>query len=614
MIKIRNFTQVEQFIKQNPSRAMEESARWTAFARNNPIVNQFQTAEQFYKWSDKNPQLAVDASIWQAREVQAAFSEIRQNNIRSQYGQDVSRRGGGAGPAGLLLAGPLALFMRNQPELMQDDSRYKKIQEQLKQQWLKDNPGKMLDSQEGVDYVYGSLDDENAASLEEEAEKLFREKHQKDGEKFDKKRSRVYKNPDQDLALLQMRTSMQEHARARYDLLSRTGATVNWAETSQKIGQHEWDKFIANYPEKAAKYAAKNPALTAALARAEERRVMEEQQIEQWGETGAPTVEEYQPLVEPSPDEEDHIPEGVYGDVPSQDKSTDKENAPHKPSDVRPSTPKKPPTKAPPKLPSAAGPRAANLARFARMVGNVAKLARLAALFANPVGAGVLIAIVLIIVFTLIILHFPQTGSDRFPGEMEEGPIPTLPPGTTADCPAPGASITFGSYGTGPKAHCTEAFEGCQFGPNGELPRRAKSIDIDTQGKIVIFPTISGQKVNWFYLAEFALNKPGECERGVSNCGYGYVFEAKTSDNTRWALHLLHIDSFTAQFKRFEGSNSSGTVVGKTVVNVINDQSIPVVLHVNIGKNIKNAGSPPAGGSDFEPGWIKPEDLGMCTK
>lgn len=178
-------------------------------------------------------------------------------------------------------------------------------------------------------------------------------------------------------------------------------------------------------------------------------------------------------------------------------------------------------------------------------------------------------------------------------------------PGELASCPVPGAKITYGSYGTGPKAHCTEAFEGCKFGPNGELPRRAKSIDIDTQGQEAIFPTINGEKIDWYFLSKYDLDtKRGDCEKNVTDCGAAFVFGGKTKDNAFWTLHLVHLDKINSLKFNFGVVYESGQPAGKTAKDV--------VLHINIGKNITPSNLP--GSEDLDPGWIKPEDIGMCTK
>lgn len=605
-IKIRNFAEIEQFIKQNPNRAMEESARWSEFARRQPIVHQFQTAEQFYGWADANPQLAVDPDIWRAREVQAAFSEIRYNNVRSQYGEPPARGGGGAGPAGLLAA-PLALFMRNRPEIIEDDSKFKKIQEQLKNQWIKDNPGKTLDSQEGLDYVYGSLDDENAVGLDEQAERLFREKHQKEAEKFDKKRLKVYKNAEDDPALRWTKERMAEHARARYNLLSRSGATVNWEETSQKIGQREWDKFIAMHPEKAGQYATdkryakfleKNPGLPAALARVEEKRVMEGQQIEAWGETGAPTVEEYQPLVEPSPDEESYEPPSpptqpaISPDklAASPNQPARQEKAPHKPSTGGLPNPK---TLLNKNLPLPRLPKGlATLVKKVRFIANIAKL------FANPVGAGVLIAIVLITVFVLIILLIPQSDTDRF-SEEDQFPVPTLPAGRIASCPVTDGKITTHSYKYDPaNGHCGEGYTRAGFKCDINS-RRAKSIDVLTNGRDVALPSIENQVAQWEFVQTFPI-ADNDCEKKDSDgkCGIGLSFQANIDLGQRWTLHLIHMDKTIANSLTPGAQYSSGTTIGPSAIGHV---------HVTIGRNVKNQFA------QIDSGWIPAEDLGMCV-
>lgn len=182
------------------------------------------------------------------------------------------------------------------------------------------------------------------------------------------------------------------------------------------------------------------------------------------------------------------------------------------------------------------------------------------------------------------------TGS---PGAIE---IVTPPVGVLASCPITGGIIKTPSYQANPTTgHCSPSYGSCPAGS-----RRAKSIDVDTGGGDVLLPTIDGQGVDWYYLNQFSLNKPTDCEGGRSDCGIGVVFQARL-ESTMWTLHLLHLDPRTTLFN-VAAPNKSGATAGKTVSGVY--------VHINIGKSIQNAQNPPQGDRDFDPGWL-PADF-MC--
>jgi len=173
-------------------------------------------------------------------------------------------------------------------------------------------------------------------------------------------------------------------------------------------------------------------------------------------------------------------------------------------------------------------------------------------------------------------------------GEIE--PV-TPPSGAQASCPVPGGVIKTPSYQASPTTgHCSPSYGSCPA-----ESRRAKSIDVDTRGGNVLFPTIDGQKVDWYYSNRFLLNNSTDCEGGKPDCGIGVIFQAKAGSDL-WTLHLVHLDPYKLLFKE-QQANVPGETAGKTVSRVY--------VHINIGKGIKN---PPIEGSqDFDPGWIPPD-------
>lgn len=176
---------------------------------------------------------------------------------------------------------------------------------------------------------------------------------------------------------------------------------------------------------------------------------------------------------------------------------------------------------------------------------------------------------------------------------------------TLASCPVPGGVIKNPSY----QAYLQDPFKGGHCSPSyGTCPmesRRAKAIDIDTQGQNVVFPIIANQTVTWEYVPTELTLTGNDCEGNNPNCGKFYIFKTNLGVDT-WVLHLLHIDPNTTTFNRTTG-NPSGSIVGKTVPGIY--------LHLEIGKNIKNINNPPLGSTDLDPGWMSADvELGMCLK
>lgn len=159
-----------------------------------------------------------------------------------------------------------------------------------------------------------------------------------------------------------------------------------------------------------------------------------------------------------------------------------------------------------------------------------------------------------------------------------------------ASCPVPGGKITTPSYNANPQTgHCGGGYKfDCNCGTSG---RRAKAIDIATNGKNVILPTINGQSVTW------TLTTKGYPVNSGEGGGVGHLFSAQAGPD-KWYLDMLHLE----QTQLIEGqSYPSGTVVGKSAITHV---------HTTIGKNLKER-VVPGSSSDCDSGWI-PSDF-MCN-
>jgi len=171
------------------------------------------------------------------------------------------------------------------------------------------------------------------------------------------------------------------------------------------------------------------------------------------------------------------------------------------------------------------------------------------------------------------------------------GAITAVTTGAVASCPVVGGTISTPSYQADPqRGHCNDNYRKlytCNCGTSG---RRAKAIDVTTNGKEVKLPKINGQDVTWKLITKNYLISGGE------GGGVGNTFEAIMGTD-RWYLDILHL----TQTSLAQGSEyPSGTTIGTSVIQH---------AHMTIGKNLSRA--PTAGtDTDCDQGWL-PSDF-MC--
>jgi len=245
-------------------------------------------ASPFYEWKERNkvegPETWDEAfkrnpstrDVFQARqfaeELETLLSQTSSNNLSNEPTES-SRSSHGASPLGIL-AMPAALFVKDRPELMENQGKYGKIKQELLKQkekeWKKLNPKKHFwsrrnyhTSKEYIDYYYGSLDTPDAPTIDTEAEKLFREKHPKiakdydeSGVKRDKKgNAKQYKKASDDPAYISLHGKMEAYLQSRLSLLGKNATQEEKEALEKQIRTHEYDKWVAKHPERAAKYA-----------------------------------------------------------------------------------------------------------------------------------------------------------------------------------------------------------------------------------------------------------------------------------------------------------------------------------------------------------------------
>lgn len=273
--EIRNFAQLERFIKERPKEADALASQWQEFAKQNPEVLSFQTAEEFYAWRAQHPEKHVDENVWAGKEIQDVYFYLREQHEDWQI-QTQGRVSPSVIPANLpylpLLAAAF-LSKDNNPKIMEDDRDYQKIAHDLKKLWLEENPGKDFRSREGLDYLHGSLEDDNAPTLKKDAEKIFRAnpRYRKRIERYDREKKKVYKNPDQDPVAKHLKKTVEEHTRARQKHLGAPETIV------QTIEKQSLQRFIDEYPEKARAYTKKSDKLLRLKRKSEEEEKREKE-------------------------------------------------------------------------------------------------------------------------------------------------------------------------------------------------------------------------------------------------------------------------------------------------------------------------------------------------
>lgn len=353
--EIRNFAEIERLIKEHPE------------------VLSFDTSEEFYAWAAKEN---VDPKIWGVLE---AYFDLRDQHEDKQM-QEQGEINPSVIPTELIALPILALAFRDRPKIMEDDKNYQKIVEQHKKSWLEKNPGKDFNSKEGLDYLHGSLDNNNAPTLKKDAEQAFRNnpKFKKRVERYDKEKKKVYKNLNEDPAVINTRYEIENHTRSRHAYLKTHEDKKTPEETSALIQKRSWEKFATENPEKTKIYAQTN----ADIKKAHEKQEIKKQLAETERKTGRQV----------------RYVEEIHRPIPSQ---------------PRPIPPERRTT-----VPQAAGRRfgppgrraAPGLGRLGtRLVtqaGLAAGRAAVGALVSNPIGWVVIgvIVVIIIIVFLIIML------------------------------------------------------------------------------------------------------------------------------------------------------------------------------------------------------------------
>lgn len=309
---IRNFSRIEKFIKENPRQADARAFEWKRFLEINapasPELYSIETAEDFYRWAQEHPEKNIDASVWVGKEISDSYYYLRDQDENEQM-RTSGRIDTSSIPITLASLPILALTFLERPKIIQDDKNYQEIENGLKKEWIKNNPGKDFLSKEGIDYLYGRVtldplrtgagedlraeqDWEEAwtksagsslpktPTLAQDAEKEFRNnpKFQKRVARYDKEAKKIYKKHGDDPGWLAQQRIAQEEINSRLALLEKnqdkkiklseedvdlkkSQDEIVKNEIAQSVSKKSLEEFALRYPEKAKGYSEKNEKL-----------------------------------------------------------------------------------------------------------------------------------------------------------------------------------------------------------------------------------------------------------------------------------------------------------------------------------------------------------------
>lgn len=217
--------------------------------------------------------------------------EKPQEHITSRHGSSsldtFAAAGGVMGAYGALTA--------KKPEIIEDDPEYQKIREEKIEEWKRNNPDKdIYATEEGLSYIYGSLDPEEKSQLEKETEEAFKtakDENDKTGklkyaaqiERYDKLKSKTYMdwqnkpNATKDPAVAHTQKRIKEQAEKRIALLVKANPEVEKKDIDalqKAIEKNAWERFVTEHHDKAAFYAATHEQIGEAHHRVETQKAL----------------------------------------------------------------------------------------------------------------------------------------------------------------------------------------------------------------------------------------------------------------------------------------------------------------------------------------------------
>lgn len=308
-----DFSEYEKLIRENPKQADAQAFEWQQFLKANapisPELGSIETSEEFYKWVSEHPEKNVDPSVWAGKEISEAYYYLRGQHENEQM-QQSGNVDSSSIPQELAALPFLAASFLERPKIMEADKEYQKIEENLKKEWLEKNNAKDFSSKEGIDYLYGSLEDKTKASIAKGAEEKFRNnpKFQKRVERYDKEAKKIYKDHRDDPkwqthqfnAQMEIngRLALLEKSRDKKAKISKEEIKKSQNEIIEQVNKKSQGEFAAKFPEKAKVYHEREEQQRLKQQKKEEKRQQETSPLDvkkfvrkfQKGVSGQPTT------------------------------------------------------------------------------------------------------------------------------------------------------------------------------------------------------------------------------------------------------------------------------------------------------------------------------------
>ncbi len=250
-------------------RRQEQQARWETLVEllkiKYPDILRVKERRDWDRFRAIHPEIPLDGNVFFDYALTVKEREKEHKETGRSFSSPPSHTGGhGASPfdpAYVLLS----MFLHPKAEIIEQDKKYQKIENGLKEEWKKKNPALDFDSKEGLDYLYGSLEEPEAPTLAKDAEKKFRELHPKEAAKYDKKKSKVYKNTADDPVVKHTRAKIEAHAQKRFVLAKKADPAVKIENIRQQVEEKHWRDFALTYQEKAVSYAQHHEGIRRAV-------------------------------------------------------------------------------------------------------------------------------------------------------------------------------------------------------------------------------------------------------------------------------------------------------------------------------------------------------------
>lgn len=267
---VRDPDRLIKFIEANHERAQFYASQWNEFQSDHPETTLLKSWEEWQNWISKHPNTISDPEIWAGNEIQELFSESL-----TPTSEDESIPQQQADLTGLFNIAGLATLPFLKPNHIENQKEFKQVQKELMATWLKNHSAENFDSEEGQDFLYGSLDDPNSTTIKtrviQELEKRSNDdpKLKKLLDRYAEKNKQTYEKHEDDPAVKSRQKEIEKIANKRFNLLQKSGSKKTLKDVLEATEGKTWTEFAHLYPEKAKAYRLQNSHIKAAYEKRE---------------------------------------------------------------------------------------------------------------------------------------------------------------------------------------------------------------------------------------------------------------------------------------------------------------------------------------------------------